>query len=197
MNDLSSHNFAPVMNYPDPEQLYVLDLSKGYDPEFIRTKEWAIGRYNEKRSGMYTADQYEGKRNIHMGIDIWTEAGAPVFSFHEGSIAYMRDHRQRGNYGPMLIVNYQLQKTELFALYGHLDRQCLAKFKVGDTVERGQKIAHLGREGVNGGWAPHLHFQLSVQNPGEPDMPGVVSEEEREEALELYPDPRLILGKLY
>lgn len=197
MNDLSSYNFAPVMHYPDPEQLYVLDLSKGYDPEFIRSKKWAIGKYNEKRTGMYTADQYKGKRNIHMGIDIWTEAGAPVFSFYEGRIAYMKDHRQGGNYGPMLILRYQLDETELFALYGHLDRPSLEKFRIGDRVESGQKIAHLGEKEVNGGWAPHLHFQLSVQDPGQPDMPGVVAEDEREKALALYPDPQLILGKLY
>ncbi|HET6528601.1 MAG TPA: hypothetical protein VFG39_07595, partial [Balneolaceae bacterium] len=59
------------------------------------------------------------------------------------------------------------------------------------------KIAEIGTEEVNGGWAPHLHFQLSVDDPGKADLPGVVSDDEREQALELYPDPRLVLGELY
>jgi len=197
MNDLSPYDFAPVMNYPEPDDLFVLDLSKGYDPDFIRTKKWAVGKYNEKRTGMYTAEQYQGKRNIHMGIDIWTKAGAPVYSFYDGKIAYMKDHRQDGNYGPTLVLEYKLNADTLFALYGHLSRASLDGFKVGQKVERGQKIAELGSEEVNGGWVPHLHFQLSVKDPGRADMPGVVGDEERKKALVLYPDPRLILGNLY
>lgn len=197
MNALQSYDFAPVMNYPDPDRLFVLDLSKGYDPDFIRTKTWAVGKYNEKRTGMYTAEQYRGKRDIHMGIDIWTRAGAPVFSFYDGKIAYMKDHRQDGNYGPTLVLEYKLNANSLFALYGHLSRASLDKLKVGQKVERGQKIAELGSEEVNGGWAPHLHFQLSAEDPGGADMPGVVADEEREQALQTYPDPRLVLGDLY
>lgn len=195
MNDLSTYHFAPVMHYPD--DLLVLDLSKGYDPESIRKKKWAVGKYNEKRNGMYTADQYEGKRNIHIGVDIWTEAGAPVFSFYESTVAYMHDHRQQANYGPALVLRYELDDRLLFALYGHLSRTCLSERQVGEKIQKGQKIAELGREEVNGGWVPHLHFQLSVSDPGEADMPGVVSEENREEALKIYPDPRFVLGDLY
>ena len=49
----------------------------------------------------------------------------------------------------------------------------------------------------NGGWEPHLHFQLSYQEPETHDMPGVVAPSDREEALQIYPDPRLVLGTLY
>lgn len=192
---LKDYDFAPVMNYPD--DLYVFDLSVSYDPDFIRSKKWAIGRYNEKRSAMYKAEQYEGKRNIHMGIDIWTEAGAPVFSLYDGRVAYMKDHNQEGNYGPTLIIRYEFSETVLFALFGHLSRECLKVLNPGQSVGKGQKIAELGSEKVNGGWVPHLHFQLSIEDPGEADMPGVVSDEKREEALQLYPDPRIVLGSLY
>jgi murein DD-endopeptidase MepM/ murein hydrolase activator NlpD len=195
MADFSKYDFNPVMNYP--EELYVFDLSRNYDPEFIRSKKWAIGKYNEKRTGMYKAKQYRGKRNIHMGIDIWTEAGAPVFSFYDGRVAYMEDHKQEGNYGPTLIIRYALDATTLFALYGHLSRACLKSLKVGEPVEKGQKIAELGSEEVNGGWVPHLHFQLSNEDPGQADMPGVVANEDREEALQPYPDPRIVLGDIY
>ncbi|SMO80667.1 Peptidase family M23 [Fodinibius sediminis] len=183
------------MNYPD--EMYLFDFTSGYNPGFVRSKRWGIGRYNEKRAGMYVAAQYCNKRNIHMGIDIWTEAGAPVFSFANGTVAYLQDNNKRGDYGPTIIIAYDLDGTQLFALYGHLSRSSLERWSAGDRVQRGQQIGALGSREENGGWVPHLHFQLSVRDPGEADMPGVVSEERREEALRLYPDPRRILGELY
>ena len=50
---------------------------------------------------------------------------------------------------------------------------------------------------VTGGWEPHLHFQLSWEEPTGNDMPGVVSRDDREWALEKYPDPRIVLGRIY
>lgn len=183
------------MNYPD--EMYVFDLSDTYDPEFIASKEWAVGKYNEQRRVMYDAPQYEGKRNIHIGMDIWTAKGANVYSFADGTVAYMEDHRQEGNYGPTIVMRHQLEGVELFALYGHLSRESLEMVNVGQSIRAGQKIAEIGSEEVNGGWAPHLHFQLGVKDPGKADMPGVVAEQDREAAVELYPDPRLVLGALY
>lgn len=195
MTDLSEFDFAPVMNYP--EELYVFDLSAGYDPDFIQSKPWAIGKYNEKRTRMYTAVQYEGKRNIHMGIDIWTNEGSPVFSFYEGVLAYKANHAQKGNYGPTLVTRHELGDITLFALFGHLSESSLKNLEIGQSIEKGQKIAELGDENVNGGWAPHLHFQLSVKDPGGADMPGVVADDFHEQALKLYPDPRIVLGDIY
>lgn len=193
-------DFAQVMNYPD--ELFIFDFTGGYDPGFIRSKKWGIGRYNEKRPTMYIAPQYNNTRNIHMGIDIWTEAGSPVFSFDNGRIAYLRDNNQTGNYGPTIVIEYENKingevNSQLFALYGHLSREALQRWSPGDAVGRGEQMAMLGSEEVNGGWVPHLHFQLSFSDPGEADMPGVVSEEVHEQALQLYPDPRKVLGELY
>lgn len=188
-------DFARVMNYPD--EMYIFDFMRHYDPDFISTKKWGIGRYNEKRNGMYVAPQYDNRRNIHMGIDIWTEAGSPVFSFYGGTIAYLRDNNETGNYGPTLVIEYDLNRRKLFALYGHLSRPSLENWSPGDAVGRGEQIATLGKATVNGGWAPHLHFQLSVEDPGEADMPGVVADGERDRALRVYPDPRRVLGDLY
>lgn len=191
-------DFAKVMNYPEEkDKLFIFDFSKGYDPDFIRSREWGIGRYNERRFEMYVAPQYKSERDIHIGIDIWTEAGAPVFSFYEGRIAYLQDNNQPGDYGPTMVIQYELDGAEIFALYGHLTRNSLRKLTVGQQVQRGEKIAELGTAEVNGGWAPHLHFQLSVEDPGEADMPGVVADKDREEALQTYPDPRIVLGDIY
>lgn len=196
--DFSSYDLAKVMSYPDdPGHRYVFDFSDGYDPEFIRQKEWGIGKYNEKRFNMYVAPQYKNERNIHMGIDIWAKAGEPVFSFYDGVVAYKRDNNQEGNYGPTIILRYEIDHTKLFALYGHLSRASLQMVSLGEIVKKGQRIGELGEEHVNGGWIPHLHFQLSVEDPGEADMPGVVSVDDRKQALQTFPDPRIVLGDLY
>lgn len=196
--DLGSYDFDRVMNYPeDPEALTVLDFSSGYKSGHVGETEWGIGKYNEKRPGMYTTPLFSNSRDIHMGIDIWAKAGEPVFSFYDGVVAYMRNNNRKGDYGPTTVIKYQLDDITLFALYGHLSIESLTMVEVGDEVERGQKIATLGEAAVNGGWEPHLHFQLSVEDPGEADMPGVVSEEDHRQALERYPDPRLVLGDLY
>jgi murein DD-endopeptidase MepM/ murein hydrolase activator NlpD len=141
-------HFARIMDYPD--EMFVFDFTEGYDPEFIRSKEWGIGRYNEKRNNMYVAPQYQSRRNIHMGIDIWTRAGASVYSFYEGKVAYMRDNDQPGDYGPTIVIRYSIEETTLFALYGHLSNESLDNIKVGTKVSTGQHIADLGSSEVNG-----------------------------------------------
>lgn len=196
--NLSDYDFAPVMNYPDdPQEFHVFDFTQGYDPESIPNQGWGIGRYNEKRVNMYETSLFGGERNVHMGIDIWAEAGKPVFSFYDGQVAYLRENDQPGDYGPTIIIAYELNDITLFALYGHLSKESLQMVSIGERVKKEQKIAELGNSEVNGGWAPHLHFQLSTEDPGEADMPGVVAEEDRTQALEKYPDPRLVLGDLY
>lgn len=198
MKGLTDYNFAKVMDYPDrPEELYVFDFSKGYDADFIKTKKWGIGKYDEQRSNMYLASQFNNERNVHIGIDIWTKAGSAVYSFWDGNVAYMQDNDQSGDYGPTLVIEHQLDGQALYALYGHLSKESLEMVSIGEAVNKGQQIATLGKPGVNGGWAPHLHFQLSVEDPGEADMPGVVAPGDRQKALKKYPDPRLVLGDLY
>jgi murein DD-endopeptidase MepM/ murein hydrolase activator NlpD len=197
MNHFANKKFAPVMNYPDSRVMKVFDLSNGLNEKYIRSFEWGIGKYNEKREGMYTAEQFDGRRNIHMGIDIWSRAERPVFSFTEGIVAYLGDNNQAGDYGPTLVLKYAINDQKIFALYGHLSKMTLNHIEVGETVKKGQQIATIGTEKVNGGWPPHLHFQLSKQDPGKPDMPGVVSKKDHQRALETYPDPRTVLGPLY
>ncbi len=182
---------------PMPSDPVVLDLGAGYDPEQIRRYERAVGKYDEVREEMYRASLFEGSRKVHMGIDLWAEAGTPVFAFREGEVAYLGDNSREGDYGPTLVTRHRWEGEELFALHGHLSRASLERWNAGDRFEGGARLGELGDEAENGGWAPHLHFQLSRRDPGEADMPGVVAPEDREEARSLFPDPRMVLGKIY
>ncbi len=194
-----SKNLYPVMHLP--EEYEIFDFRSGYEPrqmtDFIERGRWGIGGYNEKRDDMYLAPQYENRRNIHMGVDIWAPAGEPVFAPLDGVVAYMADHNQEGNYGGTLILKHEFGDHELYALYGHLSPDSLSELETGQKVKAGKKVGVLGDESENGNWPPHLHYQLSVRDPGEADMPGVVAEEEREEALKVYPDPRILMGEVY
>lgn len=183
------------MNYPP--KMKVFDLSESYDPDYIRSFKWGIGKYNEKRRNMYNTPQYEGSRNIHMAIDIWTAAGSPVYAFDDGVIAYFQDNNRPGDYGPTIVTKHRLGGETIYALYGHLSKESLEQIEMGQMVQKGEQIATIGAEEVNGGWAPHLHFQLLIKDPGEADMPGVVSDEDHEQALNDFPDPRIVLGELY
>ena len=82
-------------------------------------------------------------------------------------------------------------------LHGHLSRESLQGLKIGDQILKGQEIGKMGDEDENGGWPPHVHIQLSLIEPQHADLPGVVTPENRIQALLDYPDPRNILGMLY
>ena len=87
---------------------------------------------------------------------------------------------------------------KVWALYGHLDASTLKRNEVGKIVKRGEVLGCIGDVHENGGWnIPHVHFQLSIQEPATHDMPGAVALCDRERALVTYPDPRFVLGELY
>lgn len=192
---LKRQQFHPVIDIG--EHWKVLDLTKGYHPEEISLDPPSIGRYNEIRRNMYNTGLFRGIRNIHMGIDIWVPAGTPVHAFADGKILSARDNANPGDYGPTIVTEHKLGQMTIYALFGHLTRESLHKVVGGKPLHRGEVFTEVGDVQENGGWLPHLHFQLSLERPAEPDMPGVVSEEDHAEALTKWPDPQLVLGRLY
>jgi 4-aminobutyrate aminotransferase-like enzyme len=66
---------------------------------------------------------------------------------------------------------------------------------VGQRISRGKVFAHIGNARENGGWPPHLHFQIILDLlDRSTDFPGVAFASERPVWLGLSPDPNLILG---
>ena len=180
-----------------PEEYWVFDFTRGGDPDFECPFPYQIGRYDEVRPGMYTHELFGGERDLHVGIDIGAPVGEPVHSFAKGVVHSLGINDEDGSYGPTIIVKYELDSKPIWALYGHLSVESLDMVHEGMVIEEGQVIATVGDKSVNGGWEPHLHFQLSWEEPEENDMPGVVAREDRDWALEKYPDPRIVLGPLY
>lgn len=188
--------FHPVVELPATYDVF--DFTTGYDPQRLRGL-YGVGKYNEKRSGMYTAEMYASGpvRDIHVGVDLAAPVGSKVFAFDDGSIYMVGINPAAGDYGGTLITEHVLDGRPIWALHGHLSHASLELHAVGSRVKRGEVIAFVGDEKENGGWNPHVHFQLSWLKPVVCDMPGVVNEKDREQALRDYPDPRLVLGPLY
>ena len=159
-----------------------------------------IGRYNEARL-LYTSDVFATaageNRTIHIGMDLFTEAGSPVFAPLEGTIHSFANNAAPLDYGPTIIVQHEEDegRVKFFTLYGHLSEDSLEGLYPGKLVKRGDRIASIGAPPTNGGWPPHLHFQIITDMLGKQgDFPGVAPASQREVWLSISPDPNLILG---
>lgn len=189
-------SFRPVVR-PDGPLVHV-DLTSGYDVETLCALRWAVGGYCERRTPqMYDSHIYSDGRTVHMGIDIWGPAGTPVYAFTDGRVYALADNANPRDYGPTIVTVHQIDGRSVWALYGHLSRSSLELWTTGEKVSAGEQIGSFGDESENGGWLPHLHFQLSLVEPEGADMPGVVHSDDLERARTLYPDPRMVLGSLY
>jgi murein DD-endopeptidase MepM/ murein hydrolase activator NlpD len=195
MINFGNFHFHQVIDLPPKYEVF--DFTTGYDPNRTLESPYGIGRYNEKRKGMYEAAIFSGVRNIHVGIDIAAPVDTAVHAFYEGEYFLLGNNPSPGDYGYTIITKHLLDGIELYALHGHLAKKSIAEKKSGQKIEKGEVIAWLGDKQENGGWNPHLHFQLSYIKPEKCDLPGAVSEEQLENALRIYPDPRLVLGALY
>lgn len=162
----------------------------------------AVGRYNEARP-VYTSPLFSGglnptdeRRTIHLGIDLFVDPGTPVFSPFDSTVHAFADNQNSLDYGPVVILKHQVTDAlEFFTLYGHLSLESLATLHVGDRISRGQPFARIGTASENGGWTPHLHFQIILDLLDQStDFPGVAFASQREVFTSLSPDPNLILG---
>lgn len=212
--------FAPVVE-PDVLQAHVLDLSVG-SPELAALSdpsdtealsnlifgkitaagaEVGWGRYNEARR-LYMAEQFKPgdnelaeARTVHLGVDLFLPAGSSVFSPLGGKIHSFQNNTAPLDYGPTIIIEHVVDELKFYTLYGHLSKDSLAGLAPGQPVGRGRLIGKIGDASINGGWPPHLHFQIITDLLGcSGDFPGVARHSQREVWLSLSPDPRFVLG---
>jgi len=158
-----------------------------------------FGGYGEDRS-LYTqalfAPEGDEPRTVHLGIDVFAPAGAAVYTPLSGRVHSSRINDNPGDYGPTIILEHTPAPGLTFhTLYGHLDRDSLKGLKPGTAFMAGEKIAELGTKRENGGWPPHLHFQILLAiGSAKGDYPGVCKRGEREHWLSICPDPGPLLG---
>lgn len=125
---------------------------------------YGLGLYGEKRS-VYETPQFADaaspeRRTVHLGIDVFAPALTPVHAPLRGRVAHVTYNADLLDYGNTLILVHDADGVPFYTLYGHLAGTLPTLLAVGDPVEPGQLIAHLGDWHENGGWAAHIHFQV-------------------------------------
>ena len=193
--DLSDRNadLNTIRNQSDLAQ-YVTDKKKRVNKTF------AYGGYGEKRT-FYQSQlfQYVGEaRNIHLALDIWAEAGTELFTPLDAEVFSIQYNNKSLDYGHTLILQHFEMGKKFYSLAGHLSASIGQLWKKGDEIKKSQFMAQIGDINKNGGWCPHVHFQLILDLHGNiGDYPGVCSEVDKEFYFNNCPDPTpLIIPKV-
>ncbi len=215
--------FAPILGRPlSSTDLHLLDLSVGSlllgaDPAMLSTAPMServfgamtragasvgIGRWDEARpiylgpafaNGDHVIDEH---RTIHLGIDLFVPAGAPLFAPLDGVVEALADNADPKDYGPVVLLRHEPEGVPRFwTLWGHLDPEVLDRLAPGQRVAKNDRLALVGAPPRNGDWPPHLHLQL-VLDPMDRghDVPGVAPARERSTWKAWFPDPSALYG---
>ena len=100
----------------------------------------------------YRTYMYNGQvvdHQTHLGFDLAVVQHTPVLAANDGKVIYGGFF---GIYGNVVVIDHG---CGLQSLYAHLNS---FDVKEGETVKRGQVIAHSGQTGLAGG--DHLHFSM-------------------------------------
>jgi murein DD-endopeptidase MepM/ murein hydrolase activator NlpD len=111
------------------------------------SKGW-ISSYFGKRT-----DPFTGKLEMHKGMDFASKLGTDVNAVASGVVTWAGE---RYGYGNLVEINHG---NGYSTRYGH-NAEVLVK--VGDSVEKGQLIAHMGSTGRSTG--PHVHFEVLLND---------------------------------
>lgn len=217
------HKFAPILGAAlDPKTLMHLPLDPAQpivsgSPEenaeplvtervFSAMKDRgatvAFGGYGEARL-VYAASAFADpiaapgeRRTIHLGVDLFAPAGTPVHAPLDGVVFAAHNNAQWLDYGPVIILQHAMEDgVPFYTLYGHQSVESLEGMTPGRRIAKGERISTFGTPEVNGGWTPHLHFQVMTDllDLGT-DFPGVGRPSQRDVWLSFCPDPSRLLG---
>jgi 4-aminobutyrate aminotransferase-like enzyme/Ser/Thr protein kinase RdoA (MazF antagonist) len=161
-----------------------------------------LGYYREPRL-IYTEQAFQrgsrkidNRRTVHLGIDVFAAAGTPVHTPLEATVAFTGVRPVYLDYGGVVILRHETPSgATFFTLYGHLAPGSLVGLHAGQRLAKGEPFARLGDVSENGGWDPHLHFQLALTTAGfGDDWPGVADPDELFLLQEIFPNPAALLN---
>jgi murein DD-endopeptidase MepM/ murein hydrolase activator NlpD len=115
-------------------------------PAIWPAKGWLTSRFGNRIS------PFTGAKQFHGGIDIAGRRGTDVIAPARGKVAFAG---KKGGLGRAVKIDHGYG---IRTVYGHNDELFV---KVGQEVERGQRIASLGSTGRSTG--PHLHYAVEVK----------------------------------
>ena len=151
------------------------------------------GGYLERRL-IYQASDYfkndEVDRCIHLGVDFWSPANTPIYAPYDAKVHSFQYNEKPYDYGTTIILEHEIEGVAFFTLYGHLALSSIKSLKKGQVIKKGEAFTAMGERSENGGWVPHLHFQLiSDMLDMEGDFVGVTSEDQLDYHQNLCPNP--------
>jgi murein DD-endopeptidase MepM/ murein hydrolase activator NlpD len=152
----------------------------------------AHGGYLEQRALYRKSARFQDGlvRDTHMGIDLWAPAGTSVHAVMDGTVHSCANNDDAGNYGPTLILQHVINGNTFYSLYGHLAINDMKNWEIGLRFRESEIIASLGKPEENGGYYPHLHFQvMTTMKNYKGDFPGVAAQEELEDYNTIILDP--------
>jgi len=193
--DLSVSNVdLKSVNITDPT------ACEAYINKFLEGQNGKVGYggYLEKRNLYADKASFSGnaatQRNIHLGIDYWSDAGTKVVVPISGSVHSFKNNATIGDYGPTIVLAHELKGYRFYTLYGHLSLQSLDGLEIGQRFDAGMILGSLGTSDINVNYAPHLHFQIILDIEGYfGDYPGVCALTDLDYYKKNCPDPNILL----
>lgn len=161
-----------------------------------------IGYYKEPRL-IYTEQNFRlgrwkasDRRTVHLGVDIFGPVGTSLYAPLEGVVEFAGYRPDKLDYGGLVVLAHQTpQGDEFHTLYGHLSKASVEKLAVGQRISKGEAFASLGGLDENGGWNPHVHFQLALTTAGmSEDWPGTCAPDQLDFWSAVFPNPADLLN---
>jgi len=150
--DLTIH--SPIAKHPNWKKLL---------EDYSAHQTIYYGGYLEERF-FYTNKTLYGEganaRCVHLGTDVWVRPGTSIYAPLDGKVHSMAYNNKMLDYGFTIILEHQLGLNTLYSLYGHLNQWHVSRLAPSKFVAAGEKLCEVGDYPDNGGWPPHLHFQL-------------------------------------
>ena len=160
-----------------------------------------IGPWGEART-IYTDTAFESRfiegqrRIIHVGVDLLMPAGTPLYTPVAGVVRSVEVEGDPLGYGGLIMLEHSPEACPPFlTLWGHMAHEALARLKPGDRLEAGALVGYMGTDAENGGWIPHVHFQMSTDTGLQAsEFIGVGERAYLEVWADVFPDPSALAG---
>ncbi|MEP1612494.1 MAG: aminotransferase class III-fold pyridoxal phosphate-dependent enzyme [Roseobacter sp.] len=145
------------------------------------------------RNGPWRASD---RRTVHLAIDAFAPAGTLIYAPMDGTVHAIENRTAHLDYGGMVILAHETPEGDLFyTLYGHLNPDICDTLSLGQNIPKGTAFCRLGTPDQNGGWAPHIHFQMALTLDGlGNDWPGVGDPDENHLWRAISPNPAALLN---
>jgi 4-aminobutyrate aminotransferase-like enzyme/Ser/Thr protein kinase RdoA (MazF antagonist) len=163
--------------------------------------ELGIGPFGEERT-VYAGDMFvsrfieKTRRTRHLGLDLFMAAGTKLYTPLPATVVSVEIEKDPLGYGCLIALRHEPEDCPPFvSLWGHLAHEALGRLKAGERLEAGALVGEMGAPTENGGWAPHLHLQLSADtNLSATEILGVGEPRYLDVWAELFPNASTFAG---